>query len=497
MAWPAYNTCMAFDERHVFTRSQLEQILSKCIGKTLQEVDTQHVLNGKRNKGYAGAIIEQSVLGYPADSDRRPDLLVDGTPVELKTTGLVTSKKSKANGDSGYKAKEPVSVTAVQLDNICDEDFEHSGFWEKARHLLFVYYLYAHKTNSPADYGDFPLLGYQFVDFIGEDKELLKHDWEIVRDFIRQINAEHPEDPETQYPRISSELNRQRLSVIDTSPKWPNKPRFRLKAAFVTAIYNKYAGISFDDLPDDIRSLGELDHECHRITDLYGGKTVEELFRIFGIDNRPAKSDGEAVTVRMFGGTAKKMGKVETFAKFGVHGKSLVLTKKGGRTEDMKLFPVDFDELQDPSVGFEESSFYTYFSEAQLLCSVFEEPSFEAPFAENVFLGFKRFTFSDDFINTEVRAVWERMRELVFNHELRIVPKRHKDGTPIINKTGVPSEAPNWPKSAEHTVFVRGSGNDSRPQFKTVVVNGLHMYRQDIWIKGTYLAEQLNMLPFL
>ena len=63
MAWPAYNTCMAFDERHVFTRSQLEQILSKCIGKTLQEVDTQHVLNGKRNKGYAGAIIEQSVLG--------------------------------------------------------------------------------------------------------------------------------------------------------------------------------------------------------------------------------------------------------------------------------------------------------------------------------------------------------------------------------------------------------------------------------------------------
>lgn len=489
---------MAIDERHVFTHSQLEQILSKCIGKTLQEVDAQHVLAGKkRNKGYAGAVIEQSVLGYPADSDRRPDLIVDGTPVELKTTGLVTSKKSKANGDSGYKAKEPVSVTAVRPDYIEAEDFEHSGFWEKAQHLLFVYYLYAHKTDSPADYGDFPLLGYQFVDFIGEDKELLKHDWEIVRDFIKRIRAEHPEDPQSQYPRISSELNRQKLSVIDTAPKWPNPPRFRLKASFVTAIYNKYAGITFDDLPDNIRGLGELDRECHRLAALYGGKTVAELFQIFAINSRPAKSDGEAVTVRMFGGSAKKMSKVEIFAKFDVHAKSLVLTKRGGRTEDTKLFPVDFDELQDPSAKFEESSFYTYFSEAQLLCSVFEEPSPEAPFAENVFRGFKRFTFSDDFINTEVRAVWNRMRELIFNHELRIVPKLRKDGTPIINKTGVPSEAPNWPKSAEHTVFIRGTGNNSLPQCKSVVVNGLHMYPQDVWVKGTYLAAQLNALPFL
>lgn len=495
-----YNVSMVMDERHVFTRSVLEEKLRECIGKTLEQIDSAHVLaSKKRNKGYAGAVIEQSVLGYPADSDRRPDLIVDGVPVELKTTGLIESKKNRGNGDSGLKAKEPVSITAVRPDYIVREDFEHSSFWEKAHRLLFVYYIYAHKTNSPADYGDFPFQGYQFVDFSGEDKELLKRDWETVRDFIRQIQEEYPDDSHAQYPRISTELNRHKLSVIDTSPKWPNPPRFRLKAAFVTAIYNKYTGVTYDTLPNSFDGLDGLDLECHRLAGLYAGKTVGELYELFGIQGEldKRKSVGEDVTVRMFGGKAKRMGKVEEFAKFSVHGKSIVLNKRGGRTEDMKLFPVDFDELCDPNLEFEDSSFYTFFSEYQMLCSVFQEPSAGAPLRENVFLGFKRFSFSDDFIENEVRAVWDQMRSLIFNKQLKIVQARRKDGSLIINKNGEIREAPNWPKSAEHTVFIRGTGADSSPECKPVVINGLSMYRQDVWVKGTYIVSQLEDLPFL
>ena len=47
--------------------------------------------------GIAGDVIEQSVFGYQADTKQEADLLIDGRPVELKTTGLKkSSPKSKS-----------------------------------------------------------------------------------------------------------------------------------------------------------------------------------------------------------------------------------------------------------------------------------------------------------------------------------------------------------------------------------------------------------------
>ena len=93
------------DKGHIFQKSELERILSDCIDKTLSEVDSKHVLASKKaNKGYPGMVIEQSVLNYPADNARRPDLIVDGVETELKTTGIIKSKKHGIK----YEAKEPL-----------------------------------------------------------------------------------------------------------------------------------------------------------------------------------------------------------------------------------------------------------------------------------------------------------------------------------------------------------------------------------------------------
>ena len=55
------------------------------------------------------------------------------------------------------------------------------------------------------------------------------------------------------------------------------------------------------------------------------------------------------------------------------------------------------------------------------------------------------------------------------------------------------SSAPNLPKSSEGIVFVRGTGVDSSD--KRECVNGVRMYCQRVWIKGSYLAELVNQ-PF-
>ena len=153
----------------------------------------------------------------------------------------------------------------------------------------------------------------------------------------------------------------------------------------------------------------------------------------------------------------RSLNQIELFRRFGIVGKSITITREGNRTEDTKLFAIDFDEWTDRDIVFEESRAYEYFANYQLLCMLFEEPSKEASLNENKFVGFKRLTFSEDFIQREVRGIWEKVRGLVWEGRLAETVSRDKEGRAIVNKkTGTVRTSLNFPKSKENTVFVRG-----------------------------------------
>lgn len=486
-----------WSEKQQFTREQLIELLDRARNRTLEQVDVAGVLSsGKRNKGYAGAVVEQSVLGYPPDTARRPDLLVDGIPVELKTTGMI---ESSVGGKKHFEAKEPVSVTAVQPETITEEEFETSAFYEKVAHILFVYYYYAHRCSTPAEYGDFPIKGYQFKDLAGEELEAVRHDWEIVRDYIREIKRSHPDNPEDYYPGISSDLNRQRLSVLDTAPKWPNRPRFRLKRGFVSQFVAQTFGSGFEMLERRYTGLEELDARCHELRSRWAGLTVGELAQEFGVatTGKISKAVAERVVVRMFGGSGGKLSRIADFSRLSIDAHTFVITRRGRRTEDLKINPmIDFDTLLDPGATFEESPFRAMFSETHVLVALFEEPSADAPLAENIFLGFKRFIYPDSFIETEVRSCWDEARSTVFSGELRDVPVIDAStGLPRVNQNGRIVAAPNWPKSRNHKVFFRGSATTTED--RPLEICGIKMYRQNAWVKGSYFAQLISEAPFL
>ena len=68
----------------------------------------------------------------------------------------------------------------------------------------------------------------------------------------------------------------------------------------------------------------------------------------------------EMITVKMFGGEAKKLNEIDIFRRFGLIAKTVVLTSKGGRTEDMKLYHMDFDELTQTSFVEEDGTVREY-----------------------------------------------------------------------------------------------------------------------------------------
>lgn len=487
-------------EMHPYSKKDLFHKLDAHLGMTLGEADLNHVfdktLKHPKITGIAGDVVEQSILGYPADSDQRPDLIVDGVPTELKVTGL---KRSKSNPDV-FEAKEPMSITAVSPHKIVHEDFYTSHFWEKLEHMLIVYYLYDSETTvKAADYANFPIEGYDFHEFNDDDIEILKNDWTTVRDFIDMLQKNFT-NYEDHYPRISSEL-RSDLLYIDTAPKWPHAPRFRLKRSVVTTLWEECCGRQREQLDLDIVTYGEFDSLCHHIAEYYRYMTGEKILTSVGYSAKHInKSIMEPVVISMFGGTSRKMADIEIFSKMGLISKTIILTYNGTRTEDIKFIAVDFDEILDKSISFEDSSCYEHFYNGTFLFSIFREPYKPAPgkkvpLSECEFLGFKRIRFDDYFVDVEVRKTWDRTRYLIWYNKLRDVIEYRKDGTPIINPCGTIKSAPNFPKSSEGEVFLRGTSTNS--SYKPICINGVNMTFQNYWVRGAYLVDLLNKTEYL
>ena len=479
---------------HFFHKDYLVRILDECLNKTLGEVDKNNVFDKAKGKpkitGIAGDVIEQSVLGYPADTRQEPDLDIDGIKTELKTTGIKYKNNRKE-----FVAKEPMSITAVSPDTIVNEKFSDSNFWHKIEHMLFVYYLYDSPTTvKSSQYANFPIKGYQFHEFNSEDVEILKNDWKLVRDFIIGLQKEY-ENYEDEYPRISYEL-RPSLMYIDTAPKWPNRPRFRLKRKIVSNIIQNHFGEKLEQLPKKYTSYSEIEEKCHNLSEEYGGKTIEELINLLDINvNTINKAIGEQIIVKMFGGKSKKMQNIELFNKLGIIGKTITLTENKTRKEDMKLFTIDFDEIVNEECEFEDSQFYDYFANNKFLCIIFQKHYADSKRIEDKFVGFKMINFDEQFIQRDVRQTWLKIKYLIINNKLQDVISLNKEGKPIKNKNGEIRRAPNFPKSSEGNVFVRGTSTTS--DVKPLNINGIQMYYQQIWIKGLYIVEKLNNESFI
>lgn len=123
-----------------------------------------------------------------------------------------------------------------------------------------------------------------------------------------------------------------------------------------------------------------------------------------------------------------------------------------------------------------------------------EERYRDCPLSQCRFMGFKTLwlgTYLD-----AAGTLWDGMRDLIFSGRLVDAPILKRDGTPRVTpKTGIPMTAPNWPKSRDGVLFVRGTGTDAND--KPVTVNGVRMYRQNVWIKGKELVGQLDAVRFL
>ena len=511
---------MAVTEDRRFSKEQVYTILENAKGKTLGEVDKSHQFarTEKSNKitGIAGDIIEQSVFGYERDSNQECDIEIDGILTELKTTGVRVPKSDLKNvkGKQGEAynlylgAKEGISITGVTFEPSIQTDFNTSHFWEKSEHLLIVFYEYKSYEVVPAsEYSKFPIIDYCYNSFSEEDKAKLQNDWEIVRDYLQSVYNEYPDTDNRNKKLIGfTHLLRPNLLLIELVPGFKRrasgsyqKPRYRLKQTFVDYIvrghFNKSRANTEIVLKDSFSSFAQLDERCHALSLRFRGKTIPQLKQMLGIEFE-TKDVAAKCVISMFGTDCKRLNQISDFAKAGIIAKTITITPEGGRTEDMKLQHIDFEEWADRDADFEESAVYNYFCEHSFLCPIFCEHDKNNQ-SKTTFEGFKRFAFDDNFIETEVRRTWEDSRNLIYRNELKWEYLYDQEGNKRMNSSGAYMGAPNFPKSSEYNVFFRGGADVSSDLTRTECVNGIRMLPQFFWLKGAYIANKLQEIPYI
>ena len=185
------------------------------------------------------------------------------------------------------------------------------------------------------------------------------------------------------------------------------KARYRLKQTFVDYIvrghFDKSRAKNEIVLKESFSSFAQLDARCHALTLKYKGKTLPELREMLGIDAKVKDISAKCV-IRMFGTDCNRLNQISDFNKAGIIAKTITITPQGGRTEDMKLKHIDFEEWADRDADFEDSDVYDYFCEHSFLCPIFCEHDSKDP-SKTVFEGFKRFAFDEDFIENEFDAL--------------------------------------------------------------------------------------------
>lgn len=511
---------MAVTDDRKYTKEQIYTLLERVKGKTLGEVDTSNqfgrTLQSEKITGIAGDVIEQSVFGYARDSDQECDIEIDGVLTELKTTGVRVPKSylKEARKRTGVaynallEAKEGISITHVTFDPTIQIDFDTSHFWEKSQHLLIVFYEYKSYEVVPASgYRQFPIVDYCYNTFSADEKAKLQNDWEIVRDYLLGVyNDFHDPQQRNEHLVGFTHLLRPQLMLIELVPGFKRrasgsyqKPRYRLKKTFVDYIvrghFDKSRASNEIVLKDAFASFAQLDTRCHELTLCYKGKTLPELMKLFKIE-KSVKNIAAQCVIRMFGASCSRLNQISDFTKAGIIAKTITLTPRGGKTEDMKLVHIDFDEWADRDADFEDSEVYTYFCEHSFLCPIFCEHDVHNP-DKTTFEGFKRFAFDEEFIEKEVRRTWEDSRKLIHRNELKWEYVYDQNNQKRVNLSGGYLGAPNFPKSSDYDVFFRGGASVSNEQTRTECVNGIRMLPQYLWIKGTYIANKLDKISYI
>ena len=410
--------------------------------------------NNPRSKGSLGQLIEKHFFFYNPNSSSEADFNEAG--VELKVTPYLI----KSKGD--LRAKERLVLTIINyMNDYKEEDFLKSHVYEKCALMLLVYYLYE-PNKERLDY----LINYiKLFQFPEEDLEIIKNDYKIIIDKIKNGKAEEISESDTNYLGActkganSNSLREQPFSNVNAMQR-----AFCLKNSYMTYILNHYIVNQTDGYESVIKDANILKKQTldqyiiDKLTPYYN-QDIEYLKHKFDIAYQVSN---KSFTYLLAKGMLNVVNdKIEEFEKANIKIKAIRLRPDGMPKECMS-FPT-FKYLEIINETWLDSELYETFSTTKYLFMIYQ-------YTDDDTLIFKKAMFwhvPEKDLNTEIKRVWEITVEKIKNNEYENLPRIKE--SPVLH--------------------VRPHAQNAQDTYPTP--DGKHAIKKCFWLNASYIKKQI------
>ena len=391
------------------TIEELLHYTEAIIGKTFKEIDSKHLLenttNLKRNKGILGHVVESGFYKYPINSNPQADF--DKIGVELKVTGYKKNKKGEKS------AKERVSLSKIDFNNIVNEDYEYSKLIYKNKKILFIWYFY----EKGKDIGDFLITDYQLYD-MSKDEETIKNDFYIIKQKVKDGRAHELSESDTSYLGACTKARTSADRTTQPNSDIPAKPRaYSLKNSYMSGILNSIGTtISFDT--NEFKTVEE--YVLAKLRPYIGKSQLEILEEITGqtYKEKIPKNLNKMITDKIIGKDDELAEKDDLFKKTSFIIKNSPITPKGAYRERMSFRNLTLSEFED---DWEDSYWKLFFDETSILNIVWKEPRAGSKNGERILGGVSKINFNDNDLDS-IEISYNMVKEAIEKEDINLLP---------------------------------------------------------------------------
>lgn len=451
----------------VFEYENIEDLISyskEAEGEYLKDIDNKNLIE-KANKGIVGSVIEQSFFGYAANSKAEADFADIG--VELKTTGIIKQKRGT------LAAKERLVLNIINYMDEVSRSFLTSSFWTKNNKLLIFFYTYVRDSEGKADYPHFQIVKTILHEFSEIDLEIIKQDWNIIQDKIRNGRAHELSEGDTNILGACTKGASKKSVRNQPFSDIPAKQRaYSLKQGYMTSLVRQYIKneklISFTS-PEEIKKYS-IEDIIKSHFEKYIGQDEEEIANKLGHNLSTAKNNMQLLISEILGIKGTSLRKIEEFAKLNIKFKTIVYEQSGSLKESMSFENLNFDEVYN--VEWEESELKMKMESTQWLFVVFQRNKQGL----RVLKGIKLWHLPEEVLNNEVKDMYMEIKRLLDEGIDIYIDKRGR----YVN---------NLPKTKFNGIcHVRPKGVN-REKSMIILPNGQRIPNQAFWFNAKYIKQ--------
>lgn len=440
----------------------------KLVERTLRDLCGDDIYAKQyKGKGNFGQYLERYYFEYMPNSVSEPDFTEVG--LELKTTPL----KLLRNGS--YRAKERLVLSVIKYNEVVNEKFESSSFYNKNAHLLLIFYLYQYNI----DVLDLVIKMVGEWKFADTDLEIIKQDWNLITDKVKKGKAHELSEGDTFYLGAATKGNKGgNLNMQPFSKILAKQRAYSFKQGYlnhIIASLSKDASLSYGKLissKEQIRNKTIQDIVLERFKP-YIEQNIDEIINKLNNKNlnKSAKGFYSSLTKLILGVSLDK--EIEEFEKAEIKIKTVRLKSNNLPKEDMS-FPA-FSFLDIVNEDWDDSSF------KEILETKYFFVFFK--YDEDNVLRLNKVKFWNMTQNDIIKAkkVWDKVKKVIANGDIVREVLRG------IRYTNFPSKSFN--EIAHIRPHAQNAADTLPLPFRDRVTKKLEYTKQSFWLNNSYIRD--------